>query len=606
MSHINIGSPTGSACARKMVKLEDFTGGVRFCDFSRELLSGQSPYMKNLIYRDNLLRTRMGQEALDMGDIAFSGEFHSKNTDSFFGCFILHIGSELIRFSESGISVIYSDIPDCDSFVFEMNARLYFFCRCARVFVVEKDMTVSEYTPPVRTIYTDANYKFTSYTECPVEDNILAFGSVRVTYTEQRDTPYIVLPTRCDTDYPIIIKYLGTDQVMPAESYTVEEDRIVFERTLYSGFDVVYMPAKGERFRGFDKIFDCRTTVCYGGTGSTGTRVFFSGNSELPGYYFYSELLEPLVVRELSFDIIGNGNQEITRLAKQKDDLIVFCDRSVYRISYSFGSSTGPDFSASQISAKVGCDMPGSVALIDNRLVFANGAGGVYIIVSSDYTDELSVRSISGNINVTEAGLLSCTPSALAGCHSVDYGRCYYLCVGDKCYVWDYGATPYVVSTDPARSEKILSWYYFDGICEKCFFELSGTLYGTYEKGAFRGFSRLSEDIFTDFGVPIVCELTTGEYDLSSPMAKKRIREVYTSVLENAGAEITLFAMSDGEEIRSELFKLSGGAGKLARLYMKVPFCEKYRFSVKIKSAEGILGVSDIVLSFCDDKILYR
>ena len=45
--------------------------------------------------------------------------------------------------------------------------------------------------------------------------------------------------------------------------------------------------------------------------------------------------------------------------------------------------------------------MPGSVQLIDNRLVFANSVGGVYMIASTEGKAEENVKPLSGNVNGT-------------------------------------------------------------------------------------------------------------------------------------------------------------------------------------------------------------
>lgn len=609
MAHINVSIPSQGTSERKVVRLDDFSGGVSFCDFSAELFASQSPYMKNLMYSRNLLRTRFGQA--QVGEAAIGGELHSKCETLFFGYYVFHIGTSLCSFDGTAVNVISETMPDCDSFIFEMNSQLYIFCREGYIFILDKQMKLVEYDMPSMTVMTGARYDLSTYTEEELPDGLL-FGSITVGYMSYPTGFYeFKLPVQCDTSHPVKILDTETGTVLSAEKYTVSADTIKTNNKLYSSYRVTYTPVKGSKYRRFDKIMGCTTTVCYGGKQSGGTRVFFSGNKDYPGYYFYSELLSPLTIYELSYDIIGNGSENINRFAKQKGDLIALCDRSVYRISYSFDINDGADFSVSEISTAVGCDMPGSVQLIDNRIVFANSRGGVYIIVASDYTDELSIRSISANINGAESqgGLLSLDTELLKNSISVDYGRKYYLFAGKHGYVWDYGISAYTAGVDPISAERRLSWYYLDELYENSLFYI-GELFGTYADGEFVKFARLSEKESTDFGKPIVCEYRSRDFDVSCGEAKKVLNEVYLNVLSCTGAELSVTAFGDGKAVRCESFVLGEDPGDgydmLTRVFMKVPGYEAYRFSFSVQSTAGLLGIYDLAARFRTEKILYR
>ncbi len=609
MAHINVSIPSTGTSEIKVVRLGDFSGGVSFCDFSGELLSSQSPYMKNLMYSRNLLRTRFGQ--VQASEVAVSGTLHSKCENIFFGYYVFHIGTSLCSFDGTAVNILSDALPDCDSFIFEMNSQLYIFCRVGHIFILDKEMKLVEYDMPTMTVMTGAKFNLDTYTENELPDGLL-YRSIRVEYNSfPAGFTYFKLPTKCDTDFPVTIVNRETGSVLSSSKYTVSGDTVTLSQELSVGYAITYTPAKGEKYRRFDKIMGCTTTVCYGGRQSGGTRVFFAGNKEYPGYYFYSELLSPLTVYELSYDIIGNGSENINRFAKQKGDLIALCDRSVYRITYSFDIDQGADFTVSEISTVIGCDMPGSVQLIDNRLVFANSRNGIYIIVASDYTDELSIRSISSNINgeVGKEGFLGENVEMLKKCISADFGRRYYLFVGEKGYVWDYGTAAYIVSADPISSERGLSWYYLDGLRESSLFDL-GKLYGTYTDGDKVKFALLSENEATDFGSPIVCEFRSRDFDLGCGEAKKVLNEVYLNILSSEKAQISLAVFADGTEVRSEDYELdlpvSTTDDRLRRLFMKVPGYEAYRFSLSVKSTEGILGIYDLAARFRAEKILYR
>ncbi len=614
MSHVNVKMPSVSASSRKSIKLDSFGGGVAFCDFATQLYKGQSPYMKNLIFNKNLLRTRFGQKEVTT-DCKCSGKLHSKSDKLFFGKYILHIGTRLIAFDGKTANLISDTLSDCDSFMFEMNANQYIFLKNARIFIVNKDFSCREHVFPATELYYNASADLSEFQESihtTTSDNLL-HGKISVSYSDVGfPTDTVKLPTKCDTFCPIDV-YGYDGKRITSESYTVEGDRLYFNSAVSGRLYIEYLPAPGESYRESDKIFGCTTAVCYGGKSSSGgTRVFFSGNKDYPGYYFHSELLSPLEIKKECFNIIGNGSQNINRLAKQKGELVAFCNSSVHKISYSFDSDSGPDFSVSEINPAIGCDMPESVQLIDNRLVFANSSGGIFIILSSDFTNELSVRSICANIGGTngKVGFFSEDRAGLKNSISIDFDRKYFLFANSHAYVWDYGNTPYVTSYDPAQSEKLLSWYYFDGLYETSLFEIGGELYGTCPKDDGEIFVHLSEKESTDFGKAIICEYRTEDFDLSFGDAKKVLYEASLNVLKNGGASITLTAFGDGKEIRSERFTVpenkDANTEGLYRHLFCIPPYEAFRFSLRLTSDSGILGIYDAVLKFKADKIYYR
>ena len=141
MSHINVRFRDMGSAGSSVYDLGRFDGGVAFCERSGELSEGQSPYMRNLVYDRNMLRTRFGKESVRLSGVP-AGELHSYCENLFFGGLVFHIGSALYTFDGKDGHMIYSGMPDCESVVFEMNSTLYFFCREARIFTVDKNFTV--------------------------------------------------------------------------------------------------------------------------------------------------------------------------------------------------------------------------------------------------------------------------------------------------------------------------------------------------------------------------------------------------------------------------------------------------------------------------------
>src|SRR6185312_9790454 len=93
--------------------------------------------------------------------------------------------------------------------------------------------------------------------------------------------------------------------------------------------------------------------------------------------------------------------------AKYYNKLVYLKERSIAFTTYSnpvtqglWGASQiGASFPLFWINGSIGCDMPGSVQIIDNNVVFGNSELGVFVIVNVSIRDERNVRPISGNIN---------------------------------------------------------------------------------------------------------------------------------------------------------------------------------------------------------------
>ncbi len=599
MSHVNVRAPSFGSRPAKLLRLADFSGGVRISSLFERLSDTQCPRLRNLVYSDGILRTRDGTIKV-YENLQIEGDLHSECEPPFFGYRLFHIGSRLVAVSESDSRLVSDSLPDTASFMLEMNSTLYIFTSNAEVRTLDKSLNLSLVPLPEADFLVDAKNDLSEYTALELPDNHLLFR-LSVTYLANTYSGLtkFTLPTEPDTS--CAISFFDTDKDSDISvDYTVEGKTVTVSRKLYSSVKLTYTPKKGESVRQFDKIFGCTCAVAYGGNSSGGTRVFFSGNPEYPGYYFYSDLLEPLSIPLLSYDILGNGSKIVTAMAKQRDDLVMLCTDSIYRISYKFDKSLGADFSVSEISSRVGCEIPKSVRLVDNRLVFASSKG-IHIIISSDYTDELSVRSISANIDGDNGFVITPdTPSC-----SIDHNRTYRLCIGSKAYVWDYGNTPYIASYDPASAEKSLAWYILDGLETHTLFEEGGKLYGIVAKDGEKHFVLSTSAVSTDLGTPIKAELRTRDIDLSAPETPKTLTELHLTLLASGTAPIAVTVLADGKPILSEeilpdiiSWDDDDTNEKLARAVLRVPHFKAYRYSVSISVEGSPLGVYGITMRF--------
>lgn len=196
--------------------------------------------------------------------------------------------------------------------------------------------------------------------------------------------------------------------------------------------------------------------ILLGGCDAQPNAVFWNSNDDLsmnPAYWpmpFYA--------------LAGDTEDPVTGFGKQYSDLILLKERSLGKLTFGIENVDGRDsisFTFENINSKTGCDLPWSIQLIENNLVFCNTYQGVHVVRSSSSAYENNVECISKNINGTDErrGLLYDVrqPGVAA---SFDDDNRYWICANGHAYVWDYLLSPY---SNP-------SWFYFDNIYGVAYF----------------------------------------------------------------------------------------------------------------------------------------
>ena len=128
---------------------------------------------------------------------------------------------------------------------------------------------------------------------------------------------------------------------------------------------------------------DCRYAAVYGGTGEL--CVVMAGSEDQPNAYFWSG--NSNIKMDASYfpmeqvQLASSTEERITGFGKQQDNLIIFKEGSVGKTT--LGTQTINDrifidLPYIPINASIGCDLPWSIQLVENNLVFANRSG-VYI-----------------------------------------------------------------------------------------------------------------------------------------------------------------------------------------------------------------------------------
>lgn len=195
-------------------------------------------------------------------------------------------------------------------------------------------------------------------------------------------------------------------------------------------------------------------SILLGGSTTQPNAVYWNSNDSVsmnPGYF-----------PDNYYQLVGDSDEFVTGFGRQYSDVIALKEHSLYKMQYEVLSVDDRDtlsFTFPSINGKIGCDLPWSIQLIENNLVFCNTYTGVHILLSSSAAYENNVECISRKVNGNPAagatwGLLYDVRNSALPVVGYDDDRRYWLCANEHVYLWDYDVSGY---KDP-------SWFYFTNV----------------------------------------------------------------------------------------------------------------------------------------------
>ena len=242
-------------------------------------------------------------------------------------------------------------------------------------------------------------------------------------------------------------------------------------------------------------IMDCPYAIVYGG--SQEVCIVLGGCKKQPNAFFWcgndsvgmNEAYWPMSF----YNLAGDSEDGITGFGKQYGTLVIFKEKSLGKSAYSVEDVDDRDsisLTYTAINAKIGCDLPWTIQLIENNLVFCNTEGGVHIVRDSTSALENNIECLSRNVNGTDQrpGLLA-DVRASETVTGFDDGNHYWVVANGHAYLWDYLLSAW---KDP-------SWFYFTNIDGVAFFRTVDKSYHLDAHGRVTVFSR----IFLDYGQSI-------------------------------------------------------------------------------------------------------
>ena len=301
----------------------------------------------------------------------------------------------------------------------------------------------------------------------------------------------------------------------------------------------------------YNSIMDCPYAIVYGG--NQNLCVVVGGCTAQPNAYFWCGnhiVMDPGYFPITQYNLAGATEEKITGFGKQQNMLVIFKERSVGRSAMSTQEMANGRVLLTMdyvnINSEVGCDLPWSIRLVENNLVFANTRQGVHRINDSSSAYENNIVSISRKVDNSLLPLLR----KAEGVTSFDDGSRYWLVADGEVYAWDYSLS---TASDP-------SWFYFDNIPAVDF--ITSDAEEQYHLGGDGGIT-VFRRVFADYGDGIdkkyrFATLYMGSYD-----RLKNIMSVLFSVRGDTDTEIDIEYSTDYERrrdltpIRSYFWKLS-------------------------------------------------
>ena len=479
------------------------TGGLNLRDLHIDLKASESPSMKNMWWQDGVLQARDGQVWLS--DDESRGTGLACYESLFWGYAFFHIGSRLycadpaantfaLTELATGVTARQGTFFRWGDWLFYKNFggfyRIGYDPEQSRAPFVCENVVDTAYTP---VILLNADPETGAGDTYQPENRLSADKTVR--YNARAGVKAYKLPV---TEIEGIVEVL-VDGVQ--KSYTVDlaagvvtfaEAPPVTEPATNNTVEITYRKSNTDAY---DAIMECELAFVSGG-GDQNLCILLAGCDAQPNAVFWNSndnvSMNAGYWPISYYNLVGDTEDEVTGFGKQYSDTIVLKKHSIGKLTFGTQTLDGREsisFTYQNINSRVGCDLPGSIQLIENNLVFCNTYRGVHILRSSSAAYENNVECISDKVNgSTVPGMEAHHIKGLirdlragARVSSFDDDQRYWLCANGHAWLWDYSLSTY---SDP-------SWFYFEGIGAVSFFaDLEHDLYHLDELGRVTKFMR--------------------------------------------------------------------------------------------------------------------
>lgn len=523
-------------------------GGLNTWELDYRIRSNQSPDMENMFWTDGALRSRRGQEYFyETGEY---GEFFAFYDREFVvGKAICHMGDGLYSFDvDTHVAhKLYSGLVQQAGTFFVFGDSLYYL-NGADYIEIDASLTAKRVVPyiPVVAINREPDgtggdlYQPENRLGAGKEVWFNADGISKDYYLPYRELDATALKVLV---YGVELKE-GTDFTVNRNLGVVTFSNVPEKKDPIelNGVKIVCYKSDADTQ---NSILSCRRAIVYGG--GTELSVVVGGPTKQPNAYFWTGVngaaADPSYFPFDYYNLAGNADEYITGFGKQQNMLIIFKERSIGKAMFQTEMIDGMTYLSlpyNAVNSRIGCNIPGTIQLIENNLVFANTFGGIYMLADTSAAGENNVVRLSRNINGTSQrpGLLNDlrSVSATAVC-SVDQDNRYWVVANGHAYIWDYQLSPY------SGHEENLSWFYFTNTHmrgwfatdDKVLFGLPGGRVGTWTESR------------ADFGEAIKKKYTFATQDFDTYEVLKDVLKVIFAVRSDTNTLIDVTYVTDYE-----------------------------------------------------------
>lgn len=494
-------------------------GGLNAADLPHTLDTTQSPDCRNVWFYEGTLTKRWGQRMV--GALDQESEIQAAILDGT-GHAVLQAGTGLFRMNlENGSFVKAGSLKEIEGTApagtfFRYGDAVYFLNGAEYLVSNGGDFAPVEPYAPILVRGRSPSGGVEGVT-CGSRNALTA--RYRIAFSGDGSGTVYTLPDGCTVAEDSVLAEVNGVEMPENDGFTVNRANrtVTFAAAPAAGFDNVVLTLTGTEPAEGGDILSCRYAMVHAGE----SRVMLGGNGS--NLLYYSQPYQPTYFPAENRLTVGS-DEPITGFGRQYDLLAVFKAHEIATLDSSYAAGT-VKFTVNILSPVMGCDMPGTICNIDNRIVFANTGHGICLITSTGRENERNVVPVSRNINPK---LLAEPQTDLAGASACCFEGRYWLSVGSHVYLWDNAARPLhgTADDDALRS---LAWYFFDNIPAAAFLTYQNRLYyarrGTAgeKTGAVVQFVRQ----FSDFGEPIAAHWRSAALDFGRPNWYKRLERIW-------------------------------------------------------------------------------
>ena len=487
------------------VNFQNLNGGLNIQELEYRLKNDESPAMKNLLWREGVLCCRDGQEWATSGT-GVSGAGIAMYERPFYDYLVAHIGKKLYAYNTKGTNPDWEELFDFTTdhgrgTFFHYYDKLYYKCPGRYIEIVYDSTNVGlkleadDVDGYIPVILLNTDPQTASGDMYQPENRIQAAKTVCYNATAGVSDYYLpVKPVDSVDSVEVdgVTLTAGTDYTVNLTdgmvSFTNEPP--VHNPPVNNTVVITYSKANTDAY---NSVMDCPYAATYGGSGDL--CVVVGGCPAQPNAIFWNGnniAMDATYFPVSQYQLCGDTDDRITGFGKQQSFLVIFKERSIGRVkqdTQTVDERLVIDMPYTAINDKIGCDLPYSIQLIDNNLVWCNTEQGVHFLKDSSYAYENNVECISKKVNggPTKEGLLA--EVRRTSPVSLDDTKRYWLCTGDHVWVWDYETT----------NQKDPSWYFLTNIKAVAFASFYDDVWHLNADGRLTHFKRN----FEDYGGPI-------------------------------------------------------------------------------------------------------